>query len=181
MDVRTDGDWIDAIRRTRLRTLSRPARGIKDTLESYFVPDVHYCPVVFVPQTAGQSNLEIVKELYQSFAEGDIEHCLALFDEDIEWVEAEGGPYGGTYHGRESVLENVIVPLGEEWEEFVIDTERFVDGGDTIVGLSTYRGTYRETGKPLEAPVAHVWDLEDGMVTRFQQYVDTVLNNEPTR
>lgn len=137
--------------------------------------------MVFVPQAAGRSNLEIVQELYTAFAEGDIDHCLALFDEDIEWVEAEGGPYGGTYHGRDAVLENIIVPLGEDWEEFIIDNHRFVDGGDTIVALSTYLGTYRETGKGLEAPVAHVWDLEDGRVTRFQQYVDTVLNTEPLK
>lgn len=137
--------------------------------------------MVFVPQAPGQSNLEIVQELYCAFAAGDIDQCLSLFDEDIEWIEAEGGPYGGTYHGRDAVLENIIVPLGEDWEEFLIDTERFIDGGDTIVGLSTYRGTYRETGKSLEAPVAHVWDLDNGMVTRFQQYVDTELNNEPMR
>ena len=29
------------------------------------------------------------------------------------------------------------------------------------------------TGKPLDAQVAHVWDLRGGKVTRFQQYTDT--------
>lgn len=124
-------------------------------------------------------NLEVVRETYDAFARGDIEAVLASFDEDIEWVEAEGGPYGGTYHGPEAVVENVFARLGEEWEEFVVEPDRFVVDGDTVVALGTYRGTYAATGESFEAPVAHAWDLEDGRITRFQQYVDTVLHVEP--
>lgn len=125
------------------------------------------------------TNLELVEGLYDAFARGDVEQVVSAFDEDIEWVEAEGGPYGGTYHGPGEVVPNVFVPLGEDWSEFVIDPDRFVDGGDTIVALGTYEGTHGETGVRFEAPVAHVWDLDDGAVTRFQQYVDTVLLQEP--
>jgi ketosteroid isomerase-like protein len=37
----------------------------------------------------------------------------------------------------------------------------------------TLDGTFKPTGKSLDAQVCHVWDVKDGKVTRFQQYVDT--------
>lgn len=125
------------------------------------------------------SNLEIIQGTYDSFAKGDVEAVLATFADDITWVEAEGGPYGGAYHGPNEVVANVFGPLGEEWDEFRVEPERFVDGGDTIVATGTYTGTYSATGDSFEAPFAHVWDLEGGEVVRFQQYVDTALHNEP--
>lgn len=129
--------------------------------------------------TDQRTNLGIVKEAYDAFGRGAIDEVMAIMDDDIEWIEAEGGPYGGVYHGPEQVLENVFAPLGEEWEEFVVEPERFVEDDDTVVAMGTYRGTYAKTGKSFEAPFAHAMDLEDGSIVRFQQYVDTVLHNEP--
>lgn len=125
------------------------------------------------------SNLDIIRGTYAAFAEGDIEAVLATFDADITWVEAEGGPYGGVYHGPDEVVENVFVPLNQEWDIFRVEPERFIDGGDTIVTTGTYSGTYSATGDSFEAPFAHVWELKDDHVVRFQQYIDTVLHNKP--
>lgn len=125
------------------------------------------------------SNLDVIQGTYDAFAAGDIEAVLATFDDDITWIEAEGGPYGGAYHGPDDVVGNVFGPLGEEWDDFRVGPERFSDGGDTIVTTGTYSGTYTATGRSFEAPFAHVWDLEDGDVVRFQQYIDTALHNEP--
>ena len=33
--------------------------------------------------------------------------------------------------------------------------------------------TFKPTGKSMDTQVCHVWDIKDGKVTRFQQYVDT--------
>jgi hypothetical protein len=125
------------------------------------------------------SNLETVRETYEAFASGNIEAVLATFDDDITWVEAEGGPYGGVYHGPDELLTNVFGPLDQQWDVFRVEPERFVDGGDTIVTTGTYSGTYSATGESFEAEFAHVWELEDDNVVRMQQYVDTALHNEP--
>jgi ketosteroid isomerase-like protein len=31
----------------------------------------------------------------------------------------------------------------------------------------------KQTGKPLDAQVAHIWDFRDGKAVRWQQYSDT--------
>jgi ketosteroid isomerase-like protein len=55
--------------------------------------------------------------------------------------------------------------------EFVVEPDRFVVDGETVVALVTHRGTHAETGERFEAPVVDVWELEDGEVTRFRHYV----------
>ena len=123
------------------------------------------------------SNLDSVKAVYQAFAEGDIPSVLGFLSRDIEWTEAEGFPYGGTYHGPNSVLTDVFMRLGSEWIGFAAVPDEFIDGGDTVVALGRYSGTYKKTGKSFQANFAHVWKVQDGKAVRFIQYVDTLLVN----
>ena len=121
------------------------------------------------------SNLESVRGLYEAFAKGDVPTVLAFLDANIAWTEAEGFPYGGTYNGPNAVLEGVFMRLGSEWDAFAAVPEEFVDGGDTVVALGQYSGTYKATGKSFKANFAHVWKIREGKAVRFVQYVDTLL------
>jgi ketosteroid isomerase-like protein len=64
------------------------------------------------------SNLNAVQKVYDAFAKGDIPTVLGSLSADIAWTEAEGFPYGGTYHGPKAILEGVFMRLGSEWEGF---------------------------------------------------------------
>lgn len=117
-------------------------------------------------------NVEILREGYEAFNERNMEAVMEVFDEDIEWHEPEGWRYGGTYHGPDevgSVFENAFSDI----EDLELDTDRFIDGGETVVVLGTLRGTATESDETLAVPFAHVHDMEDGQTTRFQQYTDT--------
>ena len=100
---------------------------------------------------------------------------LEVLSADIEWTEAEGFPYAGTYRGQKAVLEGVFMRLGTEWEGFAAVPHEFIDGGDTIVALGKYSGVYKATSKSFQADFAHVWKLREGRAVRFVQYVDTLL------
>ncbi len=121
------------------------------------------------------SNLDAVKKVYDAFAKGDIPTVLGSLSADIDWTEAEGFPYAGTYHGPRAVLEGVFMRLGSEWEGFAAVPHEFIDGGDTVVSLGKYSGTYKRTGKSFQADFAHVWKMRDGKAIRFVQYVDTLV------
>ena len=123
------------------------------------------------------SNLDVVRALYESFAAGDVPAVLGALAADIEWTEAEGGPYGGVSIGPDAVLENVFAKLGSEWDGFAAVPSEFVADGDTVVALGRYSATYKATGKSFEAPFAHVWKLDGGKVSSFQQYTDTAVHN----
>ena len=45
--------------------------------------------------------------------------------------------------------------------------------GADVVALGRYTGTHAASREPLDAQFVHHWTVEDGKVTRFQQYTDT--------
>lgn len=122
------------------------------------------------------NNSEIIKSLYEAFGRGDVPAVLAVLDPIVNWTEAEGFIYGGTYIGPDAVLENVFMKFGTEWEGFSAVPGQFVDdGGNTVVVLGTYTGKYLKSGRSIEVPFAHVWTLRDGKAVRFVQYTDTLV------
>lgn len=122
------------------------------------------------------SNGDIIRGLYEAFGRGDVPAVLGALDENIEWTEAEGFPYGGPYRGPQAVLEGVFMKLGTEWENWTAVPQKIVDGGgDDVVALGTYTAKYLATGKSIDVPYAHAWTLRDGKVIRFHQYTDTAI------
>jgi ketosteroid isomerase-like protein len=120
------------------------------------------------------TNVEVVRAFHEAVARGDLDAAMALLADDIAWTEAEGFPYAGTKVGPAAVREQVFERLRAEWDPFVLDRDELLDAGDTVVGVGTYSGTYRATGRSMRARVVHVWKLRDGKVTAFEQFVDTL-------
>ena len=122
------------------------------------------------------SELQQLKGWYEALAKGDLSAVLAPFDRDIEWREAEGHPYqqpGDAWFGGEAIVQNLIAKLVSEWEGFTVTPRVFHDAGSTIVVEGRYSGTFKATGKALDAQFCHVWHVRDGRLCRFQQYADT--------
>ena len=124
-------------------------------------------------------NLDLVRQVYEAFAVGDIPTVLGVLSPEVHWTEAEGGPYGGISIGPDAVLENVFMKLGGEWDGFAAVPREFVSDGDTVVALGEYSGTYKATGKSFKAPFAHIWKFEHGKAVAFQQYTDTAVHQRP--
>lgn len=131
-----------------------------------------------MPNEADSPNVAVVRAMYDAFARGDVDAVLERLDPAVRWTEADGFPYAGTYEGPEAVLEGVFARLGAEWEGFRAVPEELIDGGDTVVAVGEYGGTYQETGRTFTAPFAHILRLENGKVVRFRQFTDTVLVRE---
>jgi ketosteroid isomerase-like protein len=130
------------------------------------------------PKSKLMSNTEFMKNLYEAFAKGDVPTVLQSFDENIEWTEAEGFPYGGIYHGGNAIVENVFMKLATEWEGYTVTPDDFLEDGERVVALGHYSGKYIATGKSMHVPFAHVWTIADGKVKKFVQYTDTLKVSE---
>ena len=122
---------------------------------------------------SGQS-VDVVNGVYEAFARGDVPGVLGAFADDIEWYEAEGMPYGGLHRGGEAVAQKVFGPISEDVEGFAVTPEELIGSGATVAAVVRYTGTGKATGKALDVPVVHVWDIRDGKLARFRQFIDTV-------
>ena len=123
-----------------------------------------------------QENVALVEAIYAAFGAGDVPGVLARMSPDIVWNEAENFPYAdrNPYLGPEAVLTGVFGRIGTEWDGFTVVPDELLDAGDAVVVLGRYRGTYKATGRALDAQLVHVWRLEDGKAVAFQQYTDTL-------
>lgn len=117
-----------------------------------------------------QANVDIIRRTY----EGPEFLFEALTDSTV-WTEAEGYPYGGTFHGAASIKSNVFDRLGTEWDGFVatVHTYHEVANQNIVITEGVYTGTYKTTGKSIRADFVHVWKLDDGKIAAFKQYVDS--------
>jgi ketosteroid isomerase-like protein len=127
-----------------------------------------------------EQNVQIVEGMYGAFAKGDIPAVLAALDPEVEWWAAENFIYdkGKPYVGPESVLKDVFMRIGSDWDGFASSPEEVLDAGDAVISHGYYSGTYRKNGKQARAQFAHIFTLRDGKIVKFQQYTDTAQFKE---
>jgi len=125
--------------------------------------------------TNTRTNLQIVADHYAASARQDLAGMLRDVSPTVRWTEMAGFPCAGTWVGPEQVVAQVFAVLGRDWQDYRFELERLIDGGDEVVGVGVYRGTYRATGKTLQARVTHLWRLEAGQIAAFEQFTDTLL------
>jgi uncharacterized protein len=122
------------------------------------------------------SNVDVIRSAYEAFGRGDLAAVLAALDPDIEWQEADGSPLqpsGAPWVGPDAVAENLFARLEADWDGLAVQPRELRDAGDAVVAEGRWAGTFRATGKSLDAQFCHVFRVADGKVTSFQQYTDT--------
>ena len=63
--------------------------------------------------------------------------------------------------------------LGADWEGFTVSVKSLHDAGEYVVMEGRYTGTYKPSGKKLDAQACHVLRFSGGKLSSFQQYTDT--------
>ena len=118
--------------------------------------------------------VDTVRRFYDALGRGDVPAVVSLLDTQIEWTEAERFPYyGGTWHGPQAVLDNLLVPLSVDWGDFSAKAQEFIAEGDRVVCLGTYSGTFKKTGRSFSAAFAHIWSVRGGKLAKFDMHTDT--------
>jgi ketosteroid isomerase-like protein len=123
-----------------------------------------------------EANVALVRGIYEAFGKGDVPAVLGAMSPYIEWSEAENFIYAdrSPYRGHDAIVSGVFARLATEWDGFAAVPESFLDAGDTVIVFGRYGGTYKATGRGLDAWMAHVWRIEDGRAVSFHQLVDTL-------
>jgi|SRR5215471_10077270 len=121
-----------------------------------------------------QANIEKVQEAYGAFARGDIAGLLATLTEDVVWkMPGEPGiPFAGTRHGQSGAGEFFrLLNVTDEVLQF--EPREFFAKGDKVVVLGLYRARARATGKIIDNEWVHVFTLQDGKISGWEEFCDT--------
>jgi uncharacterized protein len=119
------------------------------------------------------ADVQTLLDAYAAFNRADIPAVLEAMDPDIEWHEPGGGNApAGTYHGSQSVANDVFSAVPQNFDEFSAQPDRsFQTFGDHVVITGEFRAK-RKGGGDMTATFAHVWQMRNGKAARFHNYVD---------
>lgn len=113
------------------------------------------------------SNLEIVKQAYNHFANGNLPAVMSNLAPDVEWIKPEKKL---TIHGRTKVSK-VFKKLEKDYKVFEVVPEKFVDAGEHIIVFSRYTGVYKNSNDHIDIPVAQVIKMENEQVIKVSEHI----------
>ena len=115
--------------------------------------------------------MAVARATMEAFQRRDVEALLARWHEDAEWRPAisPGGLEGTTYTGHEGVR-CWLAELAESWEIFDVIEARFEAVGDRVVVLARVHARGSASGAEIDAPLAQVWEFDDGKVRRLSAF-----------
>ena len=117
-----------------------------------------------------QENVEIVKLALAAYSgTGDVPEDL--FDSGIEvWESPElPGDLAGKGHANLVRVKEILLDSFEEWS---IEPEKFFDLGERVLVFVRFRVKGKESGVPVDGPLAYLVTLQDGKVTAWGLFGD---------
>jgi ketosteroid isomerase-like protein len=120
-----------------------------------------------------QENVEVVREVFESFVGGDWEKTAQLVDPEVEFHGTVGGlEEGRVARGLPEAIQTFEDEDLEAWEERRLEAEEFIDAGDDVIVLLHEFRRGRGSGIELETDTAVVCAVSGGRVVRIQGYMD---------
>jgi uncharacterized protein len=116
-----------------------------------------------------EENVEIVKRVIEAGSRADLDAVVALHHPDWEGYIPEEYPVAGTWRGLDGVRR-----FAQEWlesfDEFSVEAEEFIDGGDAVVVAVRYRGRGRASGVETTDLWFYDYRLREDKVVAWRPY-----------
>ena len=123
-----------------------------------------------------RGNLQIIRQLYKNFSEGNLPGVLSFFDKDVVWIRPGEPdiPFAGTFTGIEGLARMLsLVANTIKIKSFV--PQRFFDNGDTVVATGYDSADVITTGKTYTSDWIQVFTLTNEKIIHVRVYMDTLL------
>ena len=121
------------------------------------------------------SNLQVIQQMYKSFAEGNIQAVLSFFDKNVVWVRPGEPdiPFSGTFNGFEGLAKMfAIMKETIKLKSFV--PEKFYTNDDTVVVEGNDIVEVIATGKFYSSDWVQCFTFSNGKIIYVQVYMDTL-------
>jgi ketosteroid isomerase-like protein len=117
-----------------------------------------------------EENVEVVRQAWKAFNEHGIEAAVEYYAEDCVVEALPEAPDRETRAGREGVRERNRV-FNEAFGDLDWEPVEFIDAADDIVvAVIALHGRGQGSGTPIDAPIAFVYGLRDGMLVRDRPF-----------
>jgi uncharacterized protein len=118
-----------------------------------------------------ESEVETVRGGYEAFNRGDIDWMVEHMDPDIAWEDAAKVPDARIYRGVDEVR-RYLESFFRHWKDLRDEVEDVREGRDGIVACVRLVARGRTSGAEVDASMAHLHQLRDGLGVRVRVYFD---------
>lgn len=121
-----------------------------------------------------QANVDLVRQCYDAFKQGDLDRLLGCMAEDIDWElpAIPGVPFSGKRHGRDQVTEFFRLEVEHQIpREFT--PQDFIAQGERVVAVGHYAFSVKSTGEDYESDWTHIFTIRNGKIAAFREFLDT--------
>ena len=123
------------------------------------------------------SNQELIQKFYIAFKKNDINTCMKLCDDKIEWITAEDMPNGGIFIGVKQIFEDYFPKMLSNFNEFHAIPEQITSLKDHIRVNGKYQGISK-IDKKFSVSFSHVYLIKENKIVQFRQFTDTKIIQE---
>jgi uncharacterized protein len=118
------------------------------------------------------SNIDLIRPIYDEWSRGNWRPRFDVYHPDMEWGWSDEFPENdGVFADRRDPNPRLQSWLSE-WEYWRVEVHDYLEIGDHVVVLATYRGRGKGSGAEVNQPGAHVFELRDGKVVRLEIFAD---------
>jgi uncharacterized protein len=114
------------------------------------------------------SNIDLIRPIYEEWGRGEWRSRFEVYDPEMEWGwSSEFLGLAGVFRDARDPNPRLKAWLSG-WEYWRAEADEFIELGDHVVVLATYRGRGKGSGVEINQLGAHVFKLRDGKVVRLE-------------
>jgi ketosteroid isomerase-like protein len=119
-----------------------------------------------------QENVEIVRRALERWNRGgDLGWVADLTASEFEYVGAGVVGLSGSFRGPEGFM-GFVERFWEEFDEAHVEPQEFIETGNSVLAVFTFRGRGRQSGVEVNMEGFHLWTFRDGKIIRGQGFLD---------
>jgi ketosteroid isomerase-like protein len=118
-----------------------------------------------------QENIEIVRRSYELLNTRDIDAWIGLFHTDVEAHDLDGIPDAPVRRGHDA-MRQWVADMEDLYVNPRYEPDEFIDAGPFVIVAVRAKAHGRRGGVPLDVPMFHVCELQDGKTRRFWAFLD---------
>jgi ketosteroid isomerase-like protein len=120
-----------------------------------------------------RGNVDLIRPIYEEFSRGNFRLSFDVYHHPhMEWGWSDEFPgLDGVYDDRRDPNPRLHSWLSA-WDDWRVEVDDYLEIGDHVVVLASYRGRGKGSGVEIRQQGAHVFRLRDGKVVRLEIFAD---------
>jgi ketosteroid isomerase-like protein len=120
-------------------------------------------------------NKELIRAAFEALSSGDSRPLVGLLADDVTWKVMGQTPWSRQYHGKASVLNDLLRPLGSRLATpYRAHADRIICDGSFVVVQARGETTTKD-GLAYNNEYCFVYRVENGAIKEVTEYLDTQL------